>query len=109
MNKSNTAAVLQWLEIQWDLMRDKCPEWGYDTLLFINEICVEAKLSDEEKSTVLHAFIGYVLGLEDMSAIRLMRLFEFWKDKTPDTEEERIFRWEILDTIREEFAAFKRA
>ena len=108
MSKS-PSVVLDYLIGEWELDPAHRAEWGYATLSHIKEKCDLAKLSEEDAEVVRNAFIGYVLGIHDMSARKLIDLFEFWVMLESVKPSDAQFKAVVLEVIKRETYAFNRA
>lgn len=108
MKNNMIITTLQYLEAQWELFPLKRPEWGYDTIAMVDKVCEAAHLSEEETNTVTMAFLGYVFGVQEMSAKQLIRLFRYWCDKDPKDDKYRVFRNLVLAMLEDEISALPR-
>ncbi len=106
MNNNLLQKVYEYLANEWDLFN---LPWDHSLLTHIKTTCKRAGLTPEETRAVRDALIGRILDLEEMDATQLLNLYEKWSSRQYKTDEENEFRLAILNAIRGEFAAFKRA
>lgn len=105
-DKYRLQKVFDYLANEWDLFN---LPWDHSLLAHIKTICKRTGLTPEETTTVRDALIGRILDLEEMNATQLLNLYEKWSSRQCKPDEENEFRLAILNAIRGEFAAFRRA